>query len=604
MSEAADDVAVRIWKLSDKRRAARSSVFDPNWQNISQYFYPEVSDINTDKTESTTDWFQRIYDSSPMQAADTCSIGVRNWVTPSTEPWLGLSPPSNLGTSTAPTNPRMRRLNPNAPEPDEQGQDDATRWLSYAAEELSQGLSGCNFYSVIQPFNKGACTFGTALLLCEEGKADVFMFEQFKVGTFTVAENDQKIVDTVDRWLKLTVRQAVQKFCKKREDGTYETGNLPGRMVKAYNAQKFDDMFTFVHHVLPMEDYRMLGGEVSNELGASEMAFASIYQEDSSKKIVRSGGYEEMPYFCLRWARWGTEDQVWGVSPGFVTLPEARQINFVTQYQDALAELKANPRVLSPDNLDGDIQMAAGGVTTVPADQLAKGEIPKEWLTGGDSGEIIAMIERKEKAINKAFFVDVFNALGMLMDKKMTATEVTQRIGEKLDQFTGTFDQYTTELINPLVRRCLGIMMRSGRLREPPQSLMVKPGNDPKALPELAVPKVVINSRVTLAIKAVRNAGVQNTLDTLAPIAEGRPDIWDNFNLDSVSRGVGRNFGMPENMFNSMKRVIELRDARAKMQQQQHAADMAEKLGKAGGALGRAPEPMQKAVMEQFPKSG
>lgn len=594
-----EELGLMLWKRAEKLRATRSSVFDPAWQQISQYFLPDLSDINTEKTEGTTGWFDRIYESCPIRAAATCSIGVRNWVTPATDQWLGLAPPSNLPKQAQPQlSPRAQRMVPQqATDTDENGQDDATRWCSQTAEELTSALASCNFYSVIQPFNRGACVFGTALMFCEEGKTELYRFEQFKVGTFCVAENDQKIVDTVFRWFKLTVRQAVQKFCKRAADGTYDTSNLPKKIQECFEKSRYDEKFTFLHCVYPNEDY------ASDKLGKDGMAVSSVYLAVDEKKIVQEAGYEEMPYFCLRWSRWGTDDQPWGCSPAFETIMEARQLNFVTQFQDALAELKAFPRFLYPDNLDGNVQLAAGGVTTYEADK--PNAIPKEWMTQGESGEVIQMLERKCKAIDDAFFVDIFRMFDQLEGKQQrTAFEIAQRLGEKLDKFTGTFDQYVTELINPLVRRLLGIAIRAGRLSQAPASLMVQPGGDPKAQPQLAVPRIVINSRVTLAIKSLRNAGVQNTLQTLMPLAETNPQILDNFDLDKLARDTGRNFGMPEKDFRAMKDVIEIRDQRAQQQQAQQAADLAEKMGGTVADLGKAPKPIQDAVIAQFPGGG
>lgn len=593
-----NELGLKLYKRAEKLKSARQSIFDPAWQDLSQYFLPDLSDINTEKTEGTTNWFDDIYESSPIRAASTCSIGVRNWVTPSTDPWLGLAPPSNLPQVPNVGSGRMKRLNTAfAASMGDNGQDDATKCLSEYAEELTTDLSASNFYSVIQPFNKSACIFGTALLFCEEGKNELFRFEQFKVGTYCIAENDQKLVDTVFRWFKLTVRQAVQKFCEQSEDGKYDMSKLPKKMQEAYEKQKYDEAWDFIHCVYPNEDYK------AGKIGKDGMAIASVYMTVKEKKVVKESGYEEMPYFCLRWSRWGTDDQPYGCSPAFETLPEARQINYVVQNWDALVELKAFPRILYPDNLDGNVQLAAGGVTVVGADDMAAGKIPKEWMTDGQEMSLEAIIARKEKAINDAFFVDIFKMFDQLDQVKggdHTAFEIAQRLGEKLDKFTGTFDQYVTELINPLVRRLLGIAFRAGRLKQPPASLMIRPGNDPKAAPQLAVPKVVINSRVTLALKALRNTGTQNTLQTLMPLAETRPDILDNFNLDKISRRTGRNFGMAEDDFNPMEYVTQLRQQRAQQAQQERAMALAEQAASAAGKLGKAPRALQDAASEQL----
>ena len=579
--------AMRLWKRWDKLNAARNAVFDSDWQTISQYFYPSVSDINTEKTESITGWYDRIYDTAPIRAATTCSVGVRNWVTPSTEPWLDLSPPTNLKNQAAPTSARVKRLQPTTDD-NASGMDDAQRWCAEASSTSLQELAASAFYSVVQPFNKSACVFGTALMFCEEGKSTSLRFEQFKVGTFVIAENDQKQVDTVIRRFKLTCRQAVQKFCEKMDDGKYDLSQMPEKIAKAYEAEKFDEPFFFLHHVMPNEEWQR------GKMGKEGMAYASIYQAELGKKIVKEGGYEEMPYFCLRWKPWGSDDQPYGTSPGYETLPEARQLNMVTQFSDALAELKAFPRFLYPDNLDGDIQLAAGGVTTYEADK--PDAIPKEWATVGEQQEVLAMLERKEQAINKAFFVDIFTMLAQMQDKRMTATEVALRNGEKLDQFTGTFDQYRTDFINPLVRRVLGLLFRAGKLKEPPASLKIQPNDDPKAEPELAMPKINIKSRVTLALNEVRNVGVQKTIEMLMPVGEQKPEIMDNFNWDEVARGTARNNGMPESMLLPIKQMLEVRQQRTKMLMEQRALEQAKTASEAGKNLGKAPQPIQDSV--------
>ena len=468
--------------------------------------------------------------------------------------------------------------------------DDATRWCQEAADECSAALSGCNFYSVIQPFNRGACVFGTALMFCEEGKAEALRFEQFKVGTFAIAENDQKQVDTVFRWFKLTHRQAAQKFGEE---------NLPKRIQEAL-AKKPDEMNDYMHCVYPNEDYdgkRMQEGE--------NMPVASVYLSQKDKAIVEKGGYYEMPYFALRWSRWGSEDQVYGCSPAYETVAEARQLNYVTQFGDALVELQAYPRFVYPDSLSGEVQLAPGGITTVKADDMARGVMPKEWMTQGRIDALEELKAEKRKAINEAFFVDIFTMLGQLQDKRMTAMEVAQRVGEKLDQFTGTFDQYVTDLINPLVRRVLGILVRGGHIAQPPDSMFVAASDDPRAPRLLAVPKVQINSRVTLSIKQLRNVGLGNTIQTLEPLMQipAGEQIIDNFDLDNLARETARNNGVSEKVMRPIAQMLAIRQQRAKQQAQQQAMQAAESLGKGGAGLGKSPAFVQKAAQDAMDQS-
>jgi hypothetical protein len=594
----------KLWKRADKLRAKRSSVFDPQVQYLYQYFWPDVSDVNTEKTESTVDWFDRLYETTAIRASATCSIGVRNWITPSTEEWLGLSPPPNLnrgGSGGAPrsTNPRIDRLSsPASPAVDDNGMDEAQRWCHKAATQALQEFAASNLYGVVQPFNRAACVAGTSLMFMEEGKASLFRFEQFKFGTFCIAENDEKLVDTVFRWFKLTVRQAVQKFCPQDQGGEYDLSGMPPKIRKAYLAEKYDEEFEFMHACYPNQDYRR------GAIGTEGMAFASVYLDSETKMVVKEGGYEEMPYFCLRWSRWGTENQVWGCSPAFETLAEARQLNAVEQFDDALVELNAFPPQIIPDSLDGNVEQASGGQTVVKAEDMVRGAVPKLWENAGRTAhqDIVEKQQKKIKAIESAFFVDTFKAVSQLGERITESTYGALALlqGEKVDQFTGTFDQYRTEVINPMVKRALGIMSRAGVLDDPPDSLMVSPDGDPKSEKELAIPKIGIKSRVTLAMGAARNIGLQKTLEAWAPMAETHPEIFDNLSLDISFRRSGRDNGMPESDFRPLKEVSGMRDARAKMQKQVNDAHLAETMGKAAGSLGKAPPALQKQVTDQI----
>ena len=595
MADEPNRLGIALFKRADKLRAKRRSVFDPQFQKLSQYFWPDVSDINTEKTEDTEDWFSRIFSSRPIRASQTCSVGVRNWVTPSTDPWLGMAPPYGLTKAKGQSsNPRINRLSgPTAPAASTSGdpvKDEATRWCDEVASQLLEWFSESNFYSVIQNFNRSGCVFGTALMYMEEGDETTFNFEQFKVGTYCIAENKQKIVDTVMRWFKFTVRQAEQKFGR---------DNLSDEIRTCIDKGEFEKEFNFIHHCLPMKDFKAMGGDYEgsdmNERMAAGMAFASVYQIEKDKKICQKRGYEEMPYFCLRWSRWGTENQAWGCSPAWEVLSDARQINdFVMNYQ-ALVEQKAFPRIIVPDSITGAVEMAAGEATVVKAEDMARNVMPKEWLTEGQVPELVELIEMTAKDINEAFFVDIFKGLSQLKEKITEATygAIALLQGENLDQFTGTFDQYRTELINPFIKRAVGIAMRGDLLRDPPQALMVQKGKDPKSPKELAAPKISIKSRVTLALQQAKLVGTEKTLQILAPMMEQRAEIGDNFDWNDMTRTIARSNGQPESNLLPLKDTLAKQQARVQMQQQEMKLRAAEIAAKSAGQLGKAPPKFQ-----------
>jgi len=129
---------------------------------------------------------------------------------------------------------------------------------------------------------------------------------------------------------------------------------------------------------------------------------ASVYIERAAKSCVQIDGYDEMPMFITRFDSWGT-DSVWGYSPAFDALADARQANYVKQYGHALHELQAYPRFMEPDTMEGDTDLRPGGRTTVNADDMARNVMPREWMTSGQSQGIKEDLEELKDAINKHF---------------------------------------------------------------------------------------------------------------------------------------------------------------------------------------------------------
>jgi hypothetical protein len=577
-----DDLGLRLFKRAEGLKTKRDQNFLSSWGDIARYQWPDVSDINSEQEPGSDEWFSRLFTKSPGRASQACSVGVRNWVTPSTDPWLALDPPYNLQKQAqgGSKNPRMQRiLSPATQAIDESGQDEATRWTGDLSPQLLNWFSESNFYSVIQPYNRSACTFGTSLMYMEEGKENLYKFEQFKIGTYCIAENDEKIVDTVFRWFKLTARQAEMKFGKSK---------LTAKIRKCLET-KPDTEFKFIHCCFPNGEMR------AGAIGPEGMAFASVYITEDEKAVVYEGGYEEIPYFCLRWARWGTENEVWGTSPGFECLDDCRLLNKVVMDYASLIELKAFPRVIAPDSQDGTVEMAAATVTLVKADEMARGVEPKVWMDGGNVPDVIEFIKFVLDGIEDSYFVPVFKGLSQLGDKITQATygAIAMLQGEKLDQFTGTFDQYRTELINPLVRRAIGIAYRKGMLKDPPQSLMVRADNDPNSELQLAVPKISIKSRVTLAIAQSKILGIEKSLQTLEPFMQQNPQIADNLDWNQATRLVFRGNGADETILAKLKDTLTKQDARQKMQKQELALKAAEIAAKSAGQLGKAPPKFQ-----------
>lgn len=556
------DLAKELINRYTDLQSERDSKWATTWQYISQYFLPQDSNILVKKTEGVAGWTDRIFDTTAIEAAETLKMGQYNWLTPPNQPWGEYDVPEELSDG-------------------EGSEDEATAWLGKASDITMRELARSNFYSVASMAYLGVGVFGTDLVIAEEGKKTALNFRHARIGTYVIEEDDEGVVDTTMREFELTFRQAKQMFGEE---------NLPDKMKQAARgAEGLKKKFRFIHCIFPREDSKRIPAKKD---GANK-PIASVYVALEFNECVRIGGYDEQPALCSRFDKWGT-NAPWGYGPAYLALPIARQLNYVQEFLDALAELHAYPRVLIPDNLEGDVDLRAGGATTW--DTSVQNGKPEEWATVGDYKLGIEMQEQRRQQLRQAFMTDAFKLLNSmpLLDKKMTAFEISQRQAENLSAFTPSLGRRVTEFLNPLMLRVFGILYRAGKFGQAPDSIMVDLGGGKRAL---ALPNVLITNRLTDALKALKNRATEQTFQFLLPQVEvGRVECLDIFNMDDVNREYALNSGMAPDLIRPHKgtgSIESLRAERAKLQAQQRAAEMAQMAAQTGKDLNQSPDWMK-----------
>jgi hypothetical protein len=482
-----------------------------------------------------------------------------------------------------------------------QDSDEARRWLSKATEIARNELAISNFYVAVHEFYLDRGAFGTACLYVEPGRKRAVNAQVWPVGSFVIDEDENGVVDTVIRDFKLTARQAVQKFGEKNVSEKIRAAAETG-------GAKSHERYEFLHAIYPRSDAERDG----EKLDAPNMPIASVYVEKDGYHVCQVGGYEEMPVMVSRYLEWGSNmGGMYGWSPAFAALPEARQVNFLQKMLDALAEKMAFPPVLAPDDLEGEIDANAMGVTYFSRDLAASNSLPKEWMTQGRYDIGVQRVQERQKAINTAFHVDLFQMFAQLQ-KQMTATEVQERAQEKLIQFSPTFARLTTELFNPLLERLFAILLRVGRLgplQNIPQSLIQPLGN---GRGYIAPPAVQYASRIALALRALPSMAYQRMLQRLSATVGLAQTVVDNFDFDAAERQTALDDGLPAEFLKPAAAVEQARQARAaaqqKAQQQAAAAQAAEAAGKLGQIKSGSPmaqalqsQNVQAALQSQFP---
>lgn len=502
-------------------------VWDSLWQEIADYVIPRKAEIYQRELTPSTTREDLLYDTTAVQALTTYANGRMSYVTPSGGRWFGFEPPLHL-----------------------KDDDEAKLFYAKATEIVQELLANSNYYTEAHEcsFDDGA--FGTSVLMCVDGEMNFLNFRCVPVGTFTCLENSEGIIDTLFIEDKMTIRQQVQEFGfdalspnSKKEWEEYE------KTGKGCNSKK-----SIIHAIYPRKDRE------HGKKDAPNMAYASVYVDISEKHTIKDSGYAEKPFVATRHLKW--RGHTYGWSPGNAALPEARQLNYLGKNMDALAEIKAFPRILIPDTHEGSVDLRAGGPTYF--DPGNPNAIPREWATQGDYQIGLDREKRKEEAINKIFYVDMFNMFAGI-ERQMTATEVAERAAEKLTQFTPAFTRMTTEYLNPLLQRVFGMCLRAGKFG-PIEKLPQQIFETRNGVLGVGEPKLAYNSRVALAIKSVQANEVNRLLEILMPALQIDPTVADGFKLPQALRDSALSRGFDPDWVRSNEEIEEIQTARADAQ--------------------------------------
>jgi len=571
MASKADPLAIDLLRQYDDQKSKRVARNDNSWQQISDLMLPQDSNISVEKDDADViDWTAQVFDTTAIQAATTYMAGDYNWTTPPQQAWAMYGLPTDRKDAG----------------------DDAKAWLGEVSDDVMETFSRSNFYSLRAMSALGLGVFGTDFLLFEEDEDQVgeFNFRHNRISTYVCEENYRGVVDSTKREFELTWRQVQQQFRK--------PGEIPDDMKAAAGgtskgAQK---KFKILHCIFPRKDWERLKGRRDGP----NKPIASVYVSIDFKQTMRIGGYDEECQLVPRFAKWGT-DSPYGFGPAYIALCDARELNFMAMYMHAAAEKLIDPRLLIPSNLEGDVDMRAGGVT-IWDENVPDGK-PSEWASATEYKLGREIMEDLKQSIREAFFVPAFKLLNSqpLIDKKMTAYEISQRLAEQLQGFTPALARRIPEFINPLMRRAFGIRYRAGKdnpnsiYHSPPEALMKDLGNGKRGL---LMPSVVVTSRISDALRALKNRAAEELMQFLMPQVETfqRPDLLDPFDLDKINTSYGENTGLAADCIRPAKGAkgyLAIREKRQQQQQAAQSAQLAEMLGKAGSGLGKSPEFLQ-----------
>ena len=517
--------AIQLLKLYDRAKVHRDGMVN-SWDHAARLTMPHRDAIQeqraaTDVTPNTHRPTQ-LFDTTAIDANKTYAAGCMSWMTPSETTWSSYDAPPYLSDNDA-----------------------VKSWYSKCTDETRRILAGSNFYSAIHECYLDDGAFGTCGLLVEEDEKEGLRFEVLQIGSYAILEDHRRRVNMLFRELNFTPRQAIEKF---GQDAVSEaTRKAADEGSEAKNC--------YVHVLMPRDDANRIAGKIDSQ----NLPWASVYIDTKSKEVIRESGFWENPAAVHRHLLWGTGP--YGFAPAMQSLADALQLQKMQESMDALVEKQVTPPVLVPAGFKGKVDLRAKGYTYFKSGE----EKPQFWQNPGNYMIGEDRIEFRRTQINRAFHVDLFQALAAVpVGKEMTAAEIHMRQRDRLTLFSPTFARKNTELITPSMRHTFALLLRAGAFPEPPPGLVQQ---SPEGLPFIPDPEITYTSRLALQIRAIHNESFLRTVEMISPLAAMDPGIMDHLDMDSSTRGIARNEGMPEDWLRSERDVAEMREARQREQQ-------------------------------------
>ena len=505
----AEEIVKRVDRLHSER--ANYATF---WQDVAKYTLPRKAYITRTRTPGEK-YDYDVYDSTAMQANIVLAAGLHSYLTNPNSRWFSLRI-------------QDEQVNENS---------EVKEWLSDTEKRMYNQLNTSNFNQQIHELYLDLGVFGVACMYEEEDEVEGIRFYSRDIAEIYLCENEKEKIDTVYRKFKLSARQAFDKW-----------GEQAGEVVKNFMDKKdFDKSVEFIHCVKPRYERDV------NKEDAKNMPFESTYIEVSKKHLIAQSGYRDFPYFTPRFNK--NSGEVWGSSPAMVLYSDIKMLNEMVKVLIRSAQKQVDPPLVLPH--DGYLLPIKYGPAALNFRLKGTADDKIEPLATGANISIgLEIISQWQQIVKKGYFVDLFLLLSDPARKDMTATEVMQRVEEKMLILAPVLGRLMNEFLDPLIHRTFNIMWRTGKLLPPPEIIQTMPY------------QIEYISPLARAQKLDQMKSINSFIALTGQLAVAKPDVLDNINEDEIVTDIQELYGVNPKYVRDKEEVKQIRQARAEAQAQ------------------------------------
>lgn len=399
-----------------------------------------------------------------------------------------------------------------------------------------------NFSAQNQAIYSSLGAYGNGMMFIDQFDGPIptrgMRYKGLALGTTYIRENHQGLVDSFARVLRLTARQAYQKW-----------KTIPATLNAALEKGS-EHRFDFVHFVCPRtDDYD------PERLDARGKPFHSCYFSTEGKCIMQEGGYQTFPLAATRYKQ--AAEETYGRGPAMFVLPALKTLNAEKRDFLKAGHRAADPVLLLADDGLMNFNLRPGAMN--PGGWSMDGKPLVGTLPTGNIQISEEMMNEEKALINDAFLVTLFQIL--TETPTMTATEVIERTNEKGILLAPTVGRQSSEYLGPMIDREIDLLAQQGLLLPMPGLLREAMGSY----------EVVHTSPIAKAARARQSAGFIRTLEITTNVVNitGDPAPLDNFNFDEAIPEIADQQDVPVNWMSTDDQIAAKRENRAKAQQAQ-----------------------------------
>ncbi|MDR3077474.1 MAG: head-tail connector protein [Planctomycetota bacterium] len=533
-------VAPYLRRLADLER--RAAPYRDAWRTLNEFIHPWSGKyLVSEKDQADVFLSANIRNAAVGDAARLCASALHGGLTSPAKPWFELTHPDD-GLMEIPA---------------------VKSWMHRAQETLRSVLARSNFYSVVSGLYLEAVIYGTAAMIVDPDPATGVRFRQLTIGEYLLGQGEDLRVNSLYRRLDLTASQLREKFGL---DNPGYTGRARDAIRRGEGLD--DPSFRVIHAMQPAGFF---GGRPNKNFNYESVYFLEDAEEPEGREVLAWRGHRSQPFVAVRWA--AAADALYGYSPGWAALPDDRLLQAMEEDYAAASEASIRPALTGPSELEPYFR--DGGLAPglyIPFD-AASGKGPAVQPVhqiNYEFGDIRAKIQDTETRLRSRFYNDLFVSL-LFNDKRMTATEIGQRLEEKAMVLGPMLERFQAELFDPVLDRVFVILYFEYGLLPPPP-------------PEIGGSDLKIEYLGTLA-QSVRLVGLSNLTNSLPIIRELLsidPSAAVKINIREAIDEVAIKSNWPPKAIRSDEECQAIEERAAQAEQQKMQMEQLQALARAG----------------------